>query len=985
MSSTDEFDAVYDGKFAGLLLGYLSDQDRNQSWLASKLGVSAAAVSRWINNETRPGNPETVIRICDVLNITAASDRQSMLAAAGYGYQELPPPERGTSQPAAIDPDELAIYLEIVRTKHRFLETRPYRNLSELSGPAIRMPLLDEDDRPGVYTPLRYDLHLARETFAGELGEAVSQDRLRAVKQLERAGPRTDVDLRDVLVTPGHVALIGKAGCGKTTALRLVATVLAEQDKARARQWLGWTEGSLPVPVYLALRDFEHACQKRPGAYGRNVDGFLRYLDDQFAEWHPGRLPKGFLERLVRSGQAWLLIDALDEVPDFDHRIDVRRTIEGLASEFSSNRMLVTARVAAYTHANTRLDDRFNVATVRDLTAQQWTPVVERLYGGLEADPDVARQRAARLLQRIASSDLLRDMVKTPLMVWTATLIDSTGRELPEQRAELYNAYTEVLLGERLKEEESAEAAKMLREDRWPKNDRRLYLTYAAFETHEAAASDRATESRDRALVVVNEHDLADTILAPYLASYLGLTQERARQEARAFIQVMAERSGILHAQSGGYSFGDHLTVQEFLAASYLVDNLRTDPDKRQQYRAFIGEHVGQSWWQEVFLLAAGYLLRNPDQAKRFLENELGGVQEDGDARAYGLAWAGRAMLEIPAERVGWHDAVRSVLAQRLVRALEQNPPTSSVAARIEAGQVLSRLGDPRFAGPFSLPEFVAIPGGVSWMGSEQAEVDRLIKETDNDWYKLELPRHQVKLSPFALARYPTTNAMFRHFLVEAQGYRDARWWAEAKDAKVWRPDGTVKDRWNDVRSQPAYWEDERWNGANQPVVGVTWYEAVAYCRWLTAALADGFEYRLPTEAEWERAARGPDGWRYPWGNDWADNRANSKELNLERTTPVGIFPDGASREGVLDLSGNVWEWCNDWYGEDTYFRRKGRIEQDPFGPAKGQSKLLRGGSWYSDRTAVRCASRLRDGPGRRDGYSGFRVARGPLTKHPVP
>ncbi len=725
------------------------------------------------------------------------------------------------------------------------------------------------------------------------------------------------------------------------------------------------------------MRDFEHACQKKPAKYERNVESLLRFLDDQFAEWHPGRVSAGFLARLVRSGQAWLLIDALDEVPDFNHRIAVRQTIEGLADEFPQNRMLVTARVAAYTQANTRLDDRFNVAAVRDLTTAQWTPLIQRLYAGLEADRDVAAQRAAKLQARIEKSDLLQEMVKTPLMVWTATLIDSTGSELPEQRAELYNAYTEVLLGERLKEEESAAAAKMLREDRWPKDDRRLYLTYAAFETHQAHAPAPMGTAPERALVVVDEHELTKDILAPYLSTYLGLPRDKARKEAEDFVKVMAERSGILHAQPGGYSFGDHLTVQEFLAASYLVDNLRSETEK---YRDFVAERAGQSWWQEVFLMAAGYLLRNPRQAKLFLEAELGGIPGDGDAHAYGLAWAGRALREIPPERVGWHGAVRDELAQRLVQVLEQNPPSTALAARIEASHVLGRLGDPRFSGPYSLPEFIPIPGGSLWMGSDEAEVKRLAKATGNDHFKDGLSRHQVSLSPYAIARYPTTNAMYRHFLVEAQGYGDERWWAEAKAAGVWRPDGTMKG-WldNTPRREPAYWQGTRFNGLSQPVVGVTWYEATAYCRWLTAALADGCEYRLPTEAEWERAARGPHGWRYPWGDDWVKDRCNSKELALERTTPAGIFPDGGSAEGVLDLAGNVWEWCNDWYDEKTYAQRAGKLMRDPRGPGKGNYKVLRGGSWYNNRTSVRCAHRGRNDPDSRFDNHGFRVARGSL------
>ena len=180
-------------------------------------------------------------------------------------------------------------------------------------------------------------------------------------------------------------------------------------------------------------------------------------------------------------------------------------------------------------------------------------------------------------------------------------------------------------------------------------------------------------------------------------------------------------------------------------------------------------------------------------------------------------------------------------------------------------------------------------------------------------------------------------------------------------------------------RNQPAYWDDTRFNSPSQPIVGVTWYEAVAYCRWLTATLNDGCVYRLPTEAEWERAARGPEGWRYPWGNDWGEGQANSKELNLERTTAVGIFPQGISAEGVLDLAGNVWEWCSDWFDEKAYSRRASKVTPNPAGAKSGDYRVLRGGSWYNDKNNVRCASRSWDVPDGRVDFFGFRVARSSL------
>jgi formylglycine-generating enzyme required for sulfatase activity len=567
-------------------------------------------------------------------------------------------------------------------------------------------------------------------------------------------------------------------------------------------------------------------------------------------------------------------------------------------------------------------------------------------------------------------------MVKTPLMVWTAALIHYAERELPEQRAELYQAYVDVLLGARLQEEEGAEAAQALRDARWPADERRLYLTYAAFKTHEGAAQEERAE-RD-ALAVVDETTLVREILAPFMAEMMMLegtprqVRLRAEKEARDFLHLMSVRSGLLHAHPEGYTFGDHLTLQEFLAAAYLVEN-----HYGQERLDFLEAHVGRSWWREVVLLMAGSLLRQSRQAQQFLLEELGNLPGEGDPHAYGLAWAGRALLEIPERRVSWHGGARAKLARRLVGVLRQSPPQTSVAARLEAGEVLGRLGDPRFAGDLNLPEFIPLDGGEFWMGSTEEEVARVIEATGKDWAKRELPRHRVHVDGFALAKYPTTNAMFARF-IEDGGYTNPAWWQDVPEA-FWRGDGTVKDWWGDVRSRPRYWEDERFSGPNQPVVGVSWYEAVAYCRWLTATLDDGHRYRLPTEAEWEYAARGPEGRRYAWGGSWERGRANTGELNLERTTPVGIFPDGVTPEGLLDLTGNVWEWCADWYDEETYARRAGSLVRNPQGPEQGSSKVLRGGSWYSEPLVVRCASRRGNLPDIHNVNHGFRVARGSL------
>jgi len=196
---------------------------------------------------------------------------------------------------------------------------------------------------------------------------------------------------------------------------------------------------------------------------------------------------------------------------------------------------------------------------------------------------------------------------------------------------------------------------------------------------------------------------------------------------------------------------------------------------------------------------------------------------------------------------------------------------------------------------------------------------------------------------------------------------------------------------------KPKYWDDSKYNQTNQPVVGVNWHDAAAFAKWAGK--------RLPTEAEWEKAAGGEDGRKYPWGDGWdgrllnfADN--NSDELSGEYldekgkkntwtitwavksvddgygyTAPVGSYEEGKSPYGCYDMAGNVWEWCADWYDKNYY---KNSPYRNPTGPSKGKYRALRGGSWYSNNNYVRCAYRDYDTPDNRIIIRGFRCARTP-------
>jgi formylglycine-generating enzyme required for sulfatase activity len=207
----------------------------------------------------------------------------------------------------------------------------------------------------------------------------------------------------------------------------------------------------------------------------------------------------------------------------------------------------------------------------------------------------------------------------------------------------------------------------------------------------------------------------------------------------------------------------------------------------------------------------------------------------------------------------------------------------------------------------------------------------------------------------YSIAKYPITNAQFAKF-IEAGGYQQQKWWTS---------DGW-QQREEDGWTQPRYWNDNKWNGAEQPVVGVSWYEAVAFCLWLSETA--GERIMLPTEQQWQYAAQGDDGRTYPWGNDWDCQRCNNSVSPCDSnvTTSVTQFEGkGNSPFGVVDMAGNVWEWCLTGYDTGS---------QDKSGT---DVRVLRGGSWYNgDADFFRCDFRYRDNPHGRDFDYGFRVSR---------
>jgi formylglycine-generating enzyme required for sulfatase activity len=199
----------------------------------------------------------------------------------------------------------------------------------------------------------------------------------------------------------------------------------------------------------------------------------------------------------------------------------------------------------------------------------------------------------------------------------------------------------------------------------------------------------------------------------------------------------------------------------------------------------------------------------------------------------------------------------------------------------------------------------------------------------------------------FFISRTPVTNEQYVQF-IQSGGYWESEYWTS--QGITWKR--------RIQRELPDYWGRKGWSGSTQPTRMIAWYEAVAYCNWLTTEFAQS--YRLPTEQEWEKAARGYDGREYPWG-DWEEDRCNTREMWIGATTPVGQYsPQGDSPYGLQDVSGNVWEW--------TFSR-------------VGECFVVRGGSFDLDRNHASCAYRDWADPDK-DWYAkGFRVCISPVAE----
>lgn len=727
-------------------------------------------------------------------------------------------------------------------------------------------------------------------------------------------------ELLTALAGATRTIILGEPGSGKTTALERLAWVMASQSLN------GRGQGRLILPLFGRLAD-----------YGGEAD-IVPILRRSLNRTGDLALNDRSVRLLLRAKDVAfvLLLDGLNELPQAHVESGAGpAALRCHLEDYPHHTLHLTCRTADF-------DPALQAEPLPLLPgAALWSvqPLADeiRYFDDDQGHSDVrdylrrhlGRGPAKQLYERIRADDRLRELARLPLFLWMFKETGADG-ELPPDRGRLVRGFVRArrLLG------------------RIPQKQR----TWA--EASLEAVAWAMQEEGSLEIEAATLYPILEQVRGPRSYNLDGVCGQL--QSAGLLVDLGGERYRLLHQ-----------LVQEYGAAAYLI--------RQADCGAQLPTLAQDEWWRETCILAL---------------------------------WL-RTDLHTPAYLLGL-----------------MGDPAVDLRVRVAAAEILAQVGDPRFQPTDFVwqgrtvqaiePNMVPIPGGTAILGGPGGDSD-------------ELPESQVKIAPFELAVHPVTNAEYRCFM-DAKGYDDDTLWTPAGQAwlrgegkldpesdrqyrqihqalredvegliRYWREAGQnlsdeladayrtlatwEEDRFvqlyagevlGEQRREPYYWHDRRFNQDNQPVVGINWYEAMAYAAWL--GRVTGKAYVLPTEAQWEWAARrnsGKTDRRYPWGDEWEVERCNSSESRLGRPSPVGVYPQGATPDGLHDLAGNVYEWTGTLYRPYPY-----ESDDDRESAQVDGLRVARGGSWYNGPAQVRCAFRYWNLPWYWGNDWGYRLAR---------
>lgn len=726
--------------------------------------------------------------------------------------------------------------------------------------------------------------------------------------------------------------IVGDPGSGKTTLLKHYALKCLEKK----HRTLGFKKKILPL--YFPLRElvFEN---DTPVSLYQNLESWAKKRHLMI----PDRMFRSWLE----TKPTLVLLDGLDEIGETEKRRQVCRWVDNLWTGLDKTRFVLTSRPTGYRKMDdVELGCSHLQGEILDFTPKQQEEFLHRWFRTVDMG---ARARTIIAFLNKDENKSVRELARVPMLLQIMAIIWKDRDFIPETRWELYEKSLDYLLEYRdrrrqLKPLLSAEMS-------------RTALMAAALWMQETLRGDNAPKKEIHKIM----KETLDTF--------------EKQPDARRFCENLRDRAGVIADYGTDHYIFRHKSFMEYLAAMQLVKEVLRKPRRA----AKLVEYFKDPWWEETlrFFIGMSDAVTFDHFMRRFFESEVS--------------------LEL--------DAARQTLLQLLVREARQKKIDGLVACLNAAGctgkqkryiidclKTIGTLGAVEAMKSFigkseeEEPNVALARDAVAELSEEyviefQPGSMRNPFEDNVEYIKIPGGTYNCSISQkietvpdIFFCKYPVTNKRYRRFISYLEGKQtDLKQTLPFKlfSEKLKEFAKDIKEYSDYLGPDPGEWKkkfrsrfenDKRFKGDDQPVVGVTWYAARAYCFWLTCLHQNKIIYRLPTEVEWEWAAAGrePDDSlrKYPW--DKSKGEPNSNLANYGRevgaTTPVGRYPDGATPEGLMDTAGNVWEWMDNFYDEDKAVR------------------AVRGGSWDDRSGVLFCASRDYLFPDYGHYYFGFRV-----------
>jgi formylglycine-generating enzyme required for sulfatase activity len=790
--------------------------------------------------------------------------------------------------------------------------------------------------------------------------------------------------------TGQRMVLLGPPGAGKSAFLQFLALqharALNSAETAIEKLLPDWSAPPL-LPVLISLNSLSQSLEPQQPD-DEIIEKYLR--SDDNSRLYAAHL----LEEVDRIGGLFLF-DGLDEIADPAKRPQLAQALQAFATRHCANpatRFTVTCRSLSYAEPGWQLQG-WAAHELAPLSEEKIRRYVENWYDEI-IRTDLARRtyhedKRTKLLANLRSGHPSRlwELAANPLLLSTLAAAHADKDGLPEPRVLIFQACVDYLLTHWTIESGQAAGKFQLRRLldflQVPQVAFLSLLQEIAYQAH-AIQLDLPPGQEAYSSSLISEERLS-SILQTHLRS------DEKVQNALAYFrqpngmltvhEVTFPQENLTELQPAyAYAFL-HPAIEEYLAALHLARKADLGLEARQ--------HISRgSRWREVLLLLGEHICFSEGDDKR-LDGILSALapaplpQEGLSPDGWRAVWIAGELLNTYRRTFPQREQEHKHIPRGLVNLLQARGTSLPANERAAAGDVLDSLGDPRFrAEAWFLPDeallgFLLIPAGPFSMGSDPF-LDPAAKETEQ-------PQHELILPDFYISRNLVTVAQFKAF-VEDSGYQPAN-------------AGSLLGR------------------LSRPVVYVGWRDALQYCAWLTDKLKDMAVRRmkdwamsesekhfwagldsgelvaiLPSEAEWEKAARGPiaaseegstaqgNNAIYPWGNDFDPNKANTAETGLGTTSPVGCFSMGASPFGILDMAGNVWEWTrtlwgNDFINSSFFYPYTSSDGRENLQANDSMLRVIRGGSFFYHSWHTRISSRGRSIPPEWDWDIGFRVA----------